>query len=360
MVSARLPESSAEVSALPIHYSRFLDWLKTDEGTWQINHFIVRSKRKNVKISIRPLLDTDLDEVDQIYRLAFGTFLGLTDPLQFGGDTDTIRTRWKADPSAALGAEVDGRLVGTNFLAKWGSVGLFGPLTIHPDFWDRGIAQDLLRKTMGIFDRWAVTQACLFTHAESPKHVALYQKFGFWPRFLTAIMSTSLQTKDRSSKAIRFSGISEGKIKDVLAQCSQVTNLIYQGLDVRREIIAVFKQKLGDTLLFWNSTELSGFAVCHCGHGTEAGTGACYVKFAAVAPGPDAESHFVQLLQSCETFAASQGLERLIAGINTARYSAYTTMIARGYRTFRLGVAMHKSNEPGYNRDGIYVIDDWR
>jgi hypothetical protein len=35
-------------------------------------------------------------------------------------------------------------------------------------------------------------------------------------------------------------------------------------------------------------------------------------------------------------------------------------MLARGFRTDRLGVAMAKPNEPGYNRPGVYLIDDWR
>jgi hypothetical protein len=29
--------------------------------------------------------------------------------------------------------------------------------------------------------------------APSPKHLGLYQRFGFWPRFLTAIMAKHLQ-----------------------------------------------------------------------------------------------------------------------------------------------------------------------
>jgi hypothetical protein len=43
-----------------------------------------------------------------------------------------VRTRWAADPSAALAAEVDGDLVGTNFVTRWGSVGFFGPPTVAP------------------------------------------------------------------------------------------------------------------------------------------------------------------------------------------------------------------------------------
>jgi hypothetical protein len=35
-------------------------------------------------------------------------------------------------------------------------------------------------------------------------------------------------------------------------------------------------------------------------------------------------------------------------------------MIARNFRTDIQGVAMHWPNEPGYNREGVYLIDDWR
>jgi len=42
--------------------------------------------------------------------------------------------RWYAYPEAALAAEIEGKLVGSNFLSLWGSVGTFGPLSVHPDF----------------------------------------------------------------------------------------------------------------------------------------------------------------------------------------------------------------------------------
>jgi hypothetical protein len=40
-------------------------------------------------------------EADCIFRVAFGTFLGLPNPIEFFGDADNVRTRWAADPSAA-------------------------------------------------------------------------------------------------------------------------------------------------------------------------------------------------------------------------------------------------------------------
>ena len=101
-------------------------------------------------LKIRSLTQDDLPAADRIFRLAFGTFLGAPEPEQFWADLDYARTRWLADPTAAFGAELDGELVGSNFGARWGSVGFFGPLTVRPDLWNRNIAQRLMDPIMDL------------------------------------------------------------------------------------------------------------------------------------------------------------------------------------------------------------------
>lgn len=309
-------------------------------------------------LTVRPMRESDLQEADRIMRLAFGTFIGLPDPTSFAGDADFVYTRYRADPSAALIAEVDGRIAGSNFLLHWGSVGVFGPLTIHPEFWDRGVARSLLNETMDIFTRWHVRHAGLFTFAQSSKHVHLYQKFGFWPRFLTAVMSKPVDTAEKAAP-VRYSQLTAAQKEQAMQECKILTGRIYDGLDLSGEIHSVEKQHLGDTILIYDDN-LAGFAVCHCGPGTEAGSGNCYVKFGACASGPGAAERFERLLDACESFARSQGLLRIIAGANTGRHGAYASMIARKFRTDIQGVAMHRPNEPGYNRSDVYLIDDWR
>ncbi len=105
-------------------------------------------------IEVRRLAESDLLAALRIFRLAFGTFFGAPDPSTFRADKDHVRTRWLADPAAALAVEVDGQFVGSNFAANWGSVGFFGPLTVHPDLWDQGVAQRLLAPTMDLFAAW--------------------------------------------------------------------------------------------------------------------------------------------------------------------------------------------------------------
>ena len=75
-------------------------------------------KSKQSGVTIRSLREQDLPAADRIMRLAFGTFLGMSDPLKFMGDADYARTRWLADPSAVFAAELGGELVGTTLRAR--------------------------------------------------------------------------------------------------------------------------------------------------------------------------------------------------------------------------------------------------
>jgi GNAT superfamily N-acetyltransferase len=329
-----------------------------------------------MNIVIRQLVENDLSEADRIYRLSFGTFLGLPDPMTFGRDTNYVKSRFNSAPFAAFAAEVDGKLIGSNFTANWGSVGFFGPLTVHPNYWSQGVAGRLMEPTMQLFSKWKTNFAGLFTFANSPKHVALYQKFGFWPRFLTAIMSKDLalprKYKTSKLKWSRYSEeVSERTFKDekhLLEECNKLTNDVYEGLSLESEIRSVKKQNLGDTILLWRQngryygedSPLTGLAVCHCGAGSEAGSNTCYIKFGAVKSGPDSGRDFENLLIACEIFATELGLAYITAGVNTARHQAYSRMLVNSFRTDMLGIAMQKGNNEGYNGHNIYIIDDWR
>jgi len=312
-----------------------------------------------MQVSIRLLQEHELKSADVIFRLAFGTFRGHRDPANYGGDMSFMK-RWFTDPNAAFAAEVDGQLVGSNFAINWGSFGLFGPLTVHPDFWGKGIAQLLIEPAMECFQQWNIRQAGFFTLSESPLHLSLYQKFGFYPRFLTAIMSKPANSTKQLLQGFRYSELPEDKQQECLKQSYELTDTIYAGLNLEREIRVVQAQNLGDTIFLWDDKGLMGFAICHYGKETEAGSNTCYIKFAAVRLDSQAEQNFTQLLEECETLSVLQGASILVAGVNTARHEAYKQMLDFGFKSHRIGVAMHNPNESAFNIPGVYVIDDWR
>jgi GNAT superfamily N-acetyltransferase len=298
-------------------------------------------------IDIRPLREADLPEADRIFRLAFGTFMGLPDPMAFAAGADLIGTRWRAPAcNAAFGAFDGETLVGSNYVANWGSFGFFGPLTVRPDYWSKGIAQRLLAPTMDTFARWGVRQAGLFTFPQSPKHLALYQKYDFWPQRLTALMAKKVAGE------VAAPAVFEGARAELIAQARAITQATYPGLDVTGEIDALLDQKLGEVV----TVPGDAFAICHIGPGSEAGPKAVYVKFAAAR----SETSFGALLTACEALATRRGMSVVTAGVNTACHAAYRTMLAQGFRTQFTGVAMQRGNGAGYLAPDAFVLGDWR
>lgn len=307
-------------------------------------------------LTIRPLRESDLPEADRILRSAFNTFLGVPDLF---GDKDYVRTRWHADPSTALAAEQDGRLVGSNFVTTWGSLGFFGPLSVRPELWDRGVASRLMEPTLAVLESHDVAHAGLFTFPHSAKHLGLYGKYGFRPRFLTPVMVRAVTT----AADVTFDRLTRldpaGRARSVDA-CRELTETAYGGLDLTREIRAVQQQQLGDVVLLGDAAGLAAMAICHLGPGTEGGGGGCYVKFGAARPGAGAAGRFEALLDACEALAVENGAGHVELGVNTARHEAYAAVTSRGYRAAMVGVTMHRGTDPGYSRPGSWVIDDWR
>ena len=310
-------------------------------------------------VTVRPLEEHELEVADRIMRTAFGTFLGVPDPLAVFGDADYVTTRFQAAPDCAWAAELDGELVGSNFAARWGSFGFFGPLTVRIDLWDRGIGSRLMEPVLAAFERWGVRQSGLFTFPQSAKHLGLYQKHGFWPRFLNPVMSKT--PRAIAAEYATFSALPDHERPDALRAIRALTDAVFPGLDVEREVRAVDAQALGDTLLVHEREELAGVAVCHCGAKTEAGSDACFVKFGAVRPGPGSQDRFEALLDACEHFTADSQLARLVAGVNSGRTDAYRRMLARGFGTDLVGLAMRaRPDGPDYDGPEQYVLDDLR
>jgi len=130
---------------------------------------------------------------------------------------------------------------------------------------------------------------------------------------------------------------------------------IYPGLHVRREIEAVEAQRLGETLLLRQGSQLTGFAVCHIGAGTEAGSANCYVKFGAARP----VSKLHAISTNCSRPAnrsrrAASGKSEQELWIET-----YQHLIGGGFQTEMHGIACSERTTKD-THPGVYLLDDWR
>ena len=313
-----------------------------------------------VEIEIGPLEERDIEAADRVFRLAFGTALGLPDPLAFATGADWVRGRWHADPSAAFKATAAGELVGSAFAARRGSVAILGPLTVHPDYWDRGVGRRLWEARMPLLARWGTTHAGLFTRPV-PKNLHLYGQFGFRPG--EPIELTARELASPGPAVVEWqalSGLPPSDREDAIDECRRLADAIYPGLDLGGEIHSASARGVGETVLVRGRGRLDGFAVCHRGEGSAAGPGACNVKFAAARPGRGGRARLARLLDACEELAAGRGLARLVAAVDVARSEARGLLLERGHTILVAGLALHRPAPPGYSRPGTHVLDEWR
>ena len=313
----------------------------------------------DASVSVRAMRASDVDAADLVMRNAFGTFWGLAEPHRAFGDADVMRTRFAAGVDGAFVAVRDDEVVGAALATLWGSSAAMGPLVVRPDLWDQGIAHRLLEPINDLLDAKGVSLAGLFTFADSPKHVGLYQRFGYWPQHLNAIMTRPAKPHPMSDELTRYSLLDGSDQSRTLIAAAVLTDLVYEGLDVTSEIVATRRLEVGDTILVRRDGEIVALAICHNGAG-EADSQTCLVKFAAVSPGSHAVRDFHSLLDGVEDLAAATGIGVVAAGVSTSRRHAYQTMVERGYLISTLGVRMHRPDEMGYCRDADFVLDDLR
>jgi N-acetylglutamate synthase-like GNAT family acetyltransferase len=268
-----------------------------------------------------------------------------------------VRTRWATDPEATCVVEIEGSIVGGACAMDWGSLFVLGPVFVDPKHAGRGVAHLLVEHMMSIADQRGAKLAGLFTFPESATHLRLYESAGFVAQTLTPVMSKQPDAA-RHSRGLLFSKLGAGDQDAALLKLARLTDLNFPGLDLTREIRAVARLGMGDTILIGEAHDPRSLAICHYGPRGEGGSGTLFIKFAATRPGAAAD--FAQLLDCCEGLATTTGAQRIIAGTNTARAEAYRILRERDFRAGLVGVAMHRPAGPDYNRPDVFVIDDWR
>ncbi len=324
-------------------------------------------------IKVRRVRKGDLARIREVIEAAFADFyerqLG-SRPRQVFGGAQYVNHRWLMEPWGCYVAEEnDSKIVGASIAVCWGSVGLFGPVAVLTPYQNQKIAQQLLKASQGFFDENRVTLEGVVTYPYSPKHLVLYQKFGFKPKALVAITGKSLERREPPPPArpvrgapqlYRFSAYEEGKKKNLLGRLRAVTNKLYRGLDLTKEIEIVNGLGLGDTLVLEKDRVVIGFAICHTPGASEAPQGTVYIKYAAIDPARRRPEHFAQLLTAAEEFGVAAGCQRIIAPVYTPYWRAYQTLLASGYQMEMLMIRMKRGKSVDYEREEDFVLDDWR
>ena len=146
-----------------------------------------------------------------------------------------IGPRLRLWPEAGWALDLDGQLAATALMIRWGSVCVLGPVTVAPEHWSKGLARALMPQLLEIVDRGDFALAGLVTHPQSPKHVRLYESFGYRMQRTTAVMAKPVANESEPTR--EFSRAPATERPFLLEAMRALTDDIFPGLDVTAEAV---------------------------------------------------------------------------------------------------------------------------
>ena len=136
---------------------------------------------------------------------------------------------------------------------------------------------------------------------------------------------------------------------------------IWRGLDVTKEIEIVDGLALGDTLLLEKGREVIGFAVCHMPPNSEAPHGRRLREVPGHRRAPqEARAPARARWRRVEEMAATAQLQQVVVPVYTYYWTAYQTLLERGYHVDFTMVRMKRGKQEDYEDAADLVLDDWR
>jgi predicted N-acetyltransferase YhbS len=174
-------------------------------------------------VDLRPIEPADGDEAA---RIIYEAFAGIQDHHRFARDFPTLEAaaqliaNFLAHPSIhGVVAEIDGRVVGSNFLDERGPVRGVGPIAVDPAVQGRGVGRELMR---AVLERGAGAMGIrLLQDSFNTGSLSLYASLGFDVAEPIALMSGRPRNSRVEGVAVRPLGQGD------LAECEQLHRRVH-------------------------------------------------------------------------------------------------------------------------------------
>lgn len=199
-------------------------------------------------------------------RICYEAFRSISDRHRFPADfpsTDVatgLVSAFLAHPGFySVVAEVDGRIVGSNFLDERSPIAGVGPITVDPSVQDRGIGRRLMQ---AVLDRAAARQFAGVRLVQAGYHtrsLTLYTKLGFQVREMLACMQGPPISTEVPGRSVRPARAAD------LEDCNRVCRIVH-GHDRGGEVADAIRE--GTATVVEHDGRITGYAtaIAFLGH----------------------------------------------------------------------------------------------
>ena len=206
-------------------------------------------------VKLRPGLPSD---IEPCARIVFDAFAAIADQHNFPPDIPSIEvgtelmTLLLTHPHFfSVVAELDGKIVGSNFLDERSPVAGVGPITVEPTIQNRGLGRRLMQAVLDRASEKAHPGVRLLQSAYHGRSLALYSTLGFHVREGIACMQGSPINTSVAGYPVR-----PAREEDVDA-CDRICRFVH-GHDRHRELVDAIK--LGTAKIVEHDGRVTGYA----------------------------------------------------------------------------------------------------
>jgi len=248
------------------------------------------------------------------------------------------------DPEGSFVAIDKRKIVGAIFAHVWGKFGWIGTFGVHPDYQEKGLGKELMKRAINYLDREKnVTKLSLETMNSSASNIGLYSKLGFRPAFQTISLKKSIEfSKAQETKLNEILTQNEIEVQyystetqreDALSRCNWLSSKIENGLEYSTKITITEKYKQGETIMLKKDGFIIAFANCRLvsNYQNVEDKPTLMIKVLLIDTDIKNKTILDALLLSCEKFGKENGKTELRMSINSSYWLAYEYLLNYGF-----------------------------
>jgi hypothetical protein len=250
--------------------------------------------------------------------------------------------------------DAEGHVVAFNMVHHSGTEGWMGPLAVRPDRQGEGLGSAMVRAAIEWLRSQGATTIGLETMPRTVDNIGFYSRIGLVPGHLTVTLVHDVPRRSLGSVELLSRAGSEWS--EGLDECRRLTERLMPGVDFTRELALTRDLGIGDTTLLREGRTLVGFALWHS---TPLASGRPKDELRVlklVAANPTA---FERLVQSVQSSATSERVNRVAIRCQTEFGAAYLKLIELGYRVHWTDLRMLLEGYPHRVPGGGILMSNW-
>ncbi|GKX67350.1 GNAT family N-acetyltransferase [Inconstantimicrobium mannanitabidum] len=304
---------------------------------------------------IRAMEYKDIDAIRKIDKLCFKD--------DFSRRTEGIEGYIESSDNSSIVYEIDGKVVGFNFIHIWGSFGWFGPFGVDPKYQSQGIGKTMIKHTIKILkEEYKVSTIGLNTMPESQYNVGFYMSLGFTPHKLSLKLQKQLDFKEK------FAGNSDYEVEEVnISDESEYINIkndlknlscnILNDFDLTSELYMIKYKNFGTAFKLKVNTKVEGILICYTKFIREFDLKCIQIKVAAIDKNLDYKKAIDSMIDACTKYAEKIGYNSISIDCNTYNEEICNYLISQHkFKIQKTQVMMLMGGDNPFINDKIHLL----